>query len=46
MFFGWQELYIDSEGFPSEQITPWVASCFTLFTHIIYIGKVRDNEEL
>jgi len=45
IWFGWTECYIDSDGYPSEQKTKWKASCFVLFTHIIYIGNVREVRE-
>lgn len=42
MWFGWQELNIDENGYPTDKETGWVASCFILFTHVIYIGEVKD----
>lgn len=41
MWFGWDELYIDEDGMPTEHGTPWKASCFVLFTRVIYIGEVK-----
>ena len=45
MFFGWKDLPIDKDGMPSETRTGWVASCFILFTHIIWIGKVKVDDK-
>ena len=43
IFFGWTQLYIDDNGMPSETQTKWKASCFILFTHVIYIGEVKES---
>lgn len=41
MWFGWSKLYIDYDGTPTEEETQWTASCFILFTHVIYVGEVK-----
>lgn len=43
MFFGFKTLNIDQEGYPVYYLTPWKASCFILFTHVIYIGKILPD---
>ena len=43
IWFGWTEIYVNSAGLPSDEVTPWRASAFVLFTHIIYIGKVKPS---
>ena len=42
MWFGWEKLYIDENGFPAENETQWIASCFILFTHVIYVGEIKE----
>ncbi|MCG7985044.1 MAG: hypothetical protein JAY90_20120 [Candidatus Thiodiazotropha lotti] len=46
MWFGWKRLPIGQDGLPSETKTGWVASCFILFTHVVYIGEVRKDESI
>lgn len=46
MWLGWRTLHIADDGLPTEEATPWVASCFILLTHVVYIGKVRSVEEI
>ena len=41
MWFGWEKFYIDNDGAPVNYSTNWKASCFVLFTHIIYVGKIE-----
>jgi len=43
MFLGWKELNIGEDGLPTQDFTGWVASCFILFTYIIYVGGVREK---
>lgn len=43
MWFGWQTLDIDENAMPCEEETGWVASCFILFTHVIYVGEVKQK---
>lgn len=43
MWFGWAEQNIGADGLPCEEETGWIASCFILFTHVIYIGEVRSK---
>ena len=45
MWLGWKKINIDSNGMPTDKETQWVASCFVLFTHIIYIGEVVNVSE-
>jgi hypothetical protein len=45
MWFGWKELNIDKEGFPTEYETGWRASCFILFAYVVYVGKIKGEEE-
>ncbi len=42
MWFGWEKLYIDEDGMPTEKETQWIASCFVLFTHVIYVGEMKE----
>ena len=42
MWFGWETISIDDDGMPTEQKTDWEASCFVLFTYIIYVGKIEQ----
>ena len=42
IWFGWSEIYIDDYGMPSDTETNWKASAFILFTHVIYIGEVKE----
>jgi len=44
MWFGWKKLYIDNDGLPVDYQTNWEASCFVLFTHIIYISEIKVAE--
>jgi len=41
IWFGWRELFIDVNGYPTDEETDWKASCFIFFTHVIYIGEVK-----
>ena len=45
IYFGWATHNIGEDGMPCEEFTGWVASCFVLFTHVIFIGKVRWYED-
>ena len=40
-FLGWKKLYLDQDLMPTpeKKYAWWTASCFILFTHIIWIGK-------
>ena len=42
LWLGWKVVFIDKKGMPSPDPTSWEASVFVLFTHIIYIGEVRE----
>jgi len=46
MWFGWRTLNIDKDGVPSQDKTQWQASCFILFTHVVYIGEVVESDEI
>ena len=43
IWFGWRELNIGEDGMPTDIETGWVANCFILFTHVIYIGEVKEK---
>ena len=43
IWFGWTKIYIDDNGYHSEEVTGWKASAFILFTHVIFIGKVEKS---
>ena len=45
MFFGWSKCYVDDDGYPSENETRWIASCFILFTRVVYVGEVSENPD-
>ena len=44
VWLGWCDIGIDEDGNPTEEATPWKASCFVLFTHIIYIGEIEADD--
>ena len=44
VWFGWRTLNVDEGGMPTPELTPWKASCFISFTHIIYVGEVVVDE--
>ena len=41
IWFGWLELYINDKGMPVDYETDWKASCFILFTHVVWVGEVK-----
>ena len=41
IWFGWKMLPIDKTGMPTDRYTGWEASCFVLFTRVIFVGKVK-----
>lgn len=42
MFLGWTDIYVDEQGYPTEEITRWVATGFILFFLVVYVGEMRD----
>ena len=43
MWLGWKELFIDKDGMPTEIRTKWKASCFILFTYVVYVGEIKNT---
>ena len=42
IWFGWTTCYIDpADWMPTDEETGYKASCFVLFTHIIWVGEIK-----
>ncbi len=43
MFLGWKVMNIDCNAYPTVDETGFIASCFILFSHVVYIGEIKEN---
>jgi hypothetical protein len=41
MLIGFTKVYVDEEGYPTDEESVWIGDAFVVFGYVIYIGKIR-----